>query len=188
MSRFPTAGHLVSWAKLVTPHHPVRGQEHAGQDWKGNPYLKGALGEAAAAAARTDTFLGERYRRIVRRRGKLRALVAVARSILVIVWHLLVPTPPPASANSAPAITPAAPTPAARPATTSASSKRSGSPSPWPTPPDSPPRITPPPGCPLALRRVAAARSGWSALFSGQRSAVRARLAPLFFVHVFDEK
>ena len=42
-----------------------------------------------AAAARTDTFLGERYRRIVRRRGKLKALVAVARSILVIIWHLL---------------------------------------------------------------------------------------------------
>ncbi len=47
------------------------------------------LGEAAAAAARTDTFLGERYRRIVKRRGKLQALVAVARSILVIIWHLL---------------------------------------------------------------------------------------------------
>jgi transposase len=47
------------------------------------------LGDAAAAAARTDSFLGERYRRLVRRRGKLKALVAVARSILVIVWHLL---------------------------------------------------------------------------------------------------
>jgi hypothetical protein len=47
------------------------------------------LGEAAAAAAKTDTFLGERYRRLVEHRGKLKALVAVARSILVIVWHLL---------------------------------------------------------------------------------------------------
>jgi transposase len=47
------------------------------------------LGEIAAAAAKTDTFLGERYRRIVKRRGKLRALVAVARSVLVIIWHLL---------------------------------------------------------------------------------------------------
>ena len=56
---------------------------------KGNRYLKRVLGEAAAAAAKTDTFLGERYRRLVRRRGKLKALVAVARSILVIVWHLL---------------------------------------------------------------------------------------------------
>src|ERR671911_336271 len=56
---------------------------------RGNPYLRGVLGEAAAAAAKTDTFLGERYRRLVKRRGKLKALVAVARSILVIVWHLL---------------------------------------------------------------------------------------------------
>ena len=56
---------------------------------KGNPYLKGVLGDAAPAAAKTNTFLGERYRRIVKRRGKLKALVAVARSILVIVWHLL---------------------------------------------------------------------------------------------------
>lgn len=56
---------------------------------RGNRYLKGVLGEVAAAAAKTDTFLGERYRRIVKRRGKLRALVAVARSILVIIWNLL---------------------------------------------------------------------------------------------------
>jgi hypothetical protein len=47
------------------------------------------LGEAATAAAKTDTFLGERYRRLVRRRNKLKAMVAVARSILVIIWHLL---------------------------------------------------------------------------------------------------
>ncbi len=47
------------------------------------------LGEAAIGAGRTDTFLGERYRRIARRRGKKRAIVAVGRSILVIVWALL---------------------------------------------------------------------------------------------------
>jgi hypothetical protein len=47
------------------------------------------LGEAAVAASKTNTFLGERYRRIARRRGKQRAIVAVGRSILVIVWHLL---------------------------------------------------------------------------------------------------
>ena len=71
-------------------HHPVRShQQMPARTGKGNPYLKGILGEAAAAAARTDTFLGERYRRIARRRGKLKALVAVARSILVIIWHLL---------------------------------------------------------------------------------------------------
>ena len=55
----------------------------------GNRYLARVLGEAAIGAARTDTFLGERYRRIARRRGKNRAIVAVGRSILVIVWALL---------------------------------------------------------------------------------------------------
>jgi len=89
MTQFPTAAHLVSWAKLcprTVQSGPIR---RGGKTGKGNPYLKGALGEAAAAAAKTNTFLGERYRRIVKRRGKLKALVAVARSILVIVWHLL---------------------------------------------------------------------------------------------------
>jgi transposase len=75
--------------EAVPAHHPVRGKDRSGKAGKGNPYLKGVLGEIAAAAAKTDTFLGERYRRIVKRRGKLKALVAVARSILVIIWHLL---------------------------------------------------------------------------------------------------
>ena len=89
MSRFPTAGHLVSWAKLSPRTIQTMASSRSGRTGKGNPYLKGVLGEAAATAARTDTFLGERYRRIARRRGKLKALVAVARSILVIIWHLL---------------------------------------------------------------------------------------------------
>ena len=55
----------------------------------GNRYLARILGEAAVGAARTNTFLGERYRRIAKRRGKKKALVAVGRSILVIIWHLL---------------------------------------------------------------------------------------------------
>jgi transposase len=89
MSRFPTPEHLVSWAKLCPRTIQSGPVTRAGKTGRGNPYLKGALGEAAAAAAKTNTFLGERYRRIVKRRGKLKALVAVARSILVIVWHLL---------------------------------------------------------------------------------------------------
>ena len=89
MTRFPTAGHLASWAKLCPRTIQSGSKNRSGKAGKGNPYLKGALGDAAAAAARTDTFLGERYRRIVKRRGKLKALVAVARSILVISWHLL---------------------------------------------------------------------------------------------------
>jgi hypothetical protein len=55
----------------------------------GNSYLARILGNAAAATARTDTFLGERYRRIARRRGAKKANVAIGRSILVIIWHLL---------------------------------------------------------------------------------------------------
>ena len=89
MSRFPTAGHLVSWAKLCPRTIQSGATRRGGETGKGNPYLKGVLGEAAAGAAKTNTFLGERYRRMVKRRGKLKALVAVARSILVIVWHLL---------------------------------------------------------------------------------------------------
>jgi len=89
MNQFPTAGHLVSWARLAPRTIQSGPRSRSGKTGKGNPYLKRALGEAAASAARTDTFLGERYRRLVKRRGKLKALVAVARSILVIAWHLL---------------------------------------------------------------------------------------------------
>jgi transposase len=89
MGQFPTPAHLVSWARL-SPRTIQSGAKHrAGATGKGNPYLKSVLGEAATAAAKTDTFLGQRYRRLVRRIGKRKALVAVARSILVIVWHLL---------------------------------------------------------------------------------------------------
>jgi hypothetical protein len=89
MGAFPTPGHLVSWAKLSPRTIQSGTKNRGGPTGKGNPYLRAALGKAAAAAGRTDTFLGERYRRLARRRGKLKALVAVARSILVIIWHLL---------------------------------------------------------------------------------------------------
>jgi transposase len=89
MSVFPTPGHLVSWAKISPRTIQSGAKNRSGKTGKGNPYLKGILGEAAAAAGKTGTFLGERYRRLVKRRGKLKALVAIARSILVIAWHLL---------------------------------------------------------------------------------------------------
>jgi transposase len=89
MSRFPTAGHLVSWTRLCPRTVQSGAKTGTGKAGKGNPYLRGALGLAAASVARTDTFLGQRFRRLVKRRGKLKALVAVARSILVIIWHLL---------------------------------------------------------------------------------------------------
>lgn len=89
MTRFPTAQHLVSWAHLSPRLIQSGPKRRGGKTSRGNPYLKGVLGVAAAAASRTNTFLGERFTRIVKRRGKGKALVAVARSILVIVWHLL---------------------------------------------------------------------------------------------------
>jgi transposase len=89
MSRFPTAGHLVSWAGLCPSARQSGPRTRAGKKGQGNGYLRGALGQAAIGASRTATFLGERYHRIARRRGKAKAQVAVARTILVITWHLL---------------------------------------------------------------------------------------------------
>jgi transposase len=90
MSRFPTPAHLASWARFApgVSESAGRPKGNAGTG-HGNRYLARVLGEAAIGASRTDTFLGERYRRIARRRGKKRAIVAVGRSILVIVWALL---------------------------------------------------------------------------------------------------
>jgi transposase len=88
MTRFPTADHLVSWAGLC-PRTIQSGTRTRNGKKPGNTYLRGCLGQAAVAAARTDTFLGERHARIARRRGKAKAQVAVARSIAVIIWHLL---------------------------------------------------------------------------------------------------
>ena len=90
MSRFPTSGHLASWAKFAPGVNESAGKSKGNNaTGHGNPYLARVLGEAAVGAARTNTFLGERYRRIARRRGKKKAVVAVGRSILIIIWHLL---------------------------------------------------------------------------------------------------
>ena len=90
MTRFPTAGHLTSWARVAPGIRESAGKKKGkGSTGHGNAYLASVLGNSAAGAAKTDTFLGEKYRRIARRRGSKRAIVAVGRSILVIVWHLL---------------------------------------------------------------------------------------------------
>jgi transposase len=89
MSRFPTAGHLVSWAKYAPRARQSAGKAKPGTTGKGNPWIASTLGEAGIGAARTKTFLSSRYHRIARRRGKQRALVAVGNSILTIAWHLL---------------------------------------------------------------------------------------------------
>jgi transposase len=88
MTRFPTAAHLVSWAGLC-PRAIQSGPRTRHGKSHGNACLRGCLGQAAIGASRTATFLGERYTRIARRRGKAKAQVAIARSILVITWHLL---------------------------------------------------------------------------------------------------
>ena len=90
MTRFPTAGHLASWARVAPGIKESAGKKKGkGSTGHGNAYLASILGNAAAGAAKTDTFLGDKYRRIARRRGSKRAIVALGRSILVIAWHLL---------------------------------------------------------------------------------------------------
>jgi transposase len=90
MSRFPTPGHLVSWARFAPGVRQSAGRSkgRAGTG-RGNRYLAQVLGDIAVCCGRSDSFLGERYRRIARRRGSKRAIVAVGRSVLIIVWHLL---------------------------------------------------------------------------------------------------
>jgi transposase len=90
MTRFPTAGHLVSWARFAPGIKESAGKKKGrNATGHGNSYLARVLGNAAVSAGRTDTFPGERYRRIARRRGRKKAVVAIGRSILVIIWHLL---------------------------------------------------------------------------------------------------
>ena len=89
MGRFPSAGHLVSWAKFAPTTKASAGKTKSSSTGKGNPWIGATIGEAAMGASKTKTFLGSRYRRIVKRRGKQRALVAVGNSILTVAYHLL---------------------------------------------------------------------------------------------------
>ena len=88
-SQFPAPGHAAAWARL-TPRTLQSGNTAGpGRAGKGDPYLRGALGQSVMALARTDTRLGAMYRRIARKRGKQKAIVAVARVICEIVWILI---------------------------------------------------------------------------------------------------
>jgi transposase len=90
LARFRTPGHLASWAGLCPGNNESAGKRHGGKTRKGSPWLRAALVEAAKAAGRSKkTYLGAQYRRIAARRGAKRAAVAVAHSILAIVYHLL---------------------------------------------------------------------------------------------------
>lgn len=89
MSRFPTAGHLASWAGVCPGHHESAGRVKSTKTRPGNPYLKAVLGTTAMNAARNkDTHLGARYRRIAARRGKAKAVVAVQHTVLVVIWNM----------------------------------------------------------------------------------------------------
>ncbi len=90
MSRFPTAGHLASWAGTCPGNDESAGRIKSTKTRPGNPYLKGALGIAAMSAARSHgTYLAAKYRRIASRRGPVKAIVAVEHAILIAIWNMI---------------------------------------------------------------------------------------------------
>ncbi|QYR20294.1 IS110 family transposase [Paenibacillus sp. sptzw28] len=88
-SRFPSAPHLCSWVGLVPGQNESAGKRKSSKTRKGNKYLRAALIEVAHSVSRSDNYLGAQYRRIAARKGKHRAAVAVAHSIMTITYHLL---------------------------------------------------------------------------------------------------
>jgi transposase len=90
MTVFPTAAHLVSWAKWSPQVKQSAGKRKGSNSTgRGNPCLGAALGEALSSAGRTQSFLGARYRRLARRMPKKKALVATGNSMLTIIHALL---------------------------------------------------------------------------------------------------
>ena len=90
MSQFPSADHLASWAGVAPGNHQSAGKRKSGRTPPGNKALQAALNQAAwAAVKRKGSYLSERYRRLAHRRGKKRAIVAIMRSLLVSIYHML---------------------------------------------------------------------------------------------------
>ena len=90
MSRFPSAGHLASWAGTCPGSNESAGRIKSTKTRPGNPYLKGALGVAAMSAARShDSYLAAKYRRIASRRGPVKAIVAVEHAMLIAIWSMI---------------------------------------------------------------------------------------------------
>lgn len=90
MHQFPSSDHLASWARVCPGNNESAGKRKSGQTGHANPWLRSALVEAAWAASRKkDSYLAAQYHRIAARRGKKRAILAVAHSILVIIYHML---------------------------------------------------------------------------------------------------
>ena len=89
MTRFPSAGHLASWAGTTPGSNESAGKVKSSRTRPGNPYLQGALGAAAMACAQNPrTYLGAKYRRIAARRGPQKANVAVQHAMLTAIWHM----------------------------------------------------------------------------------------------------
>lgn len=90
MTRFPSDAHLASWAGVCPGNHESAGKRKSGKTTDGNPYLRGVLCEMAWTISRMkDNYLSAFYHRVARRRGKKRAILAVAHKILVIIYHML---------------------------------------------------------------------------------------------------
>ena len=89
MTRFPTAGHLASWAGTTPGSNESAGRVKSTKTRPGNPYLQGALGAAAMSLAKSpNTYLGARYRRIATRRGPMKANVAIQHKLLTTIWQM----------------------------------------------------------------------------------------------------
>ena len=90
MSRFPTAGHLASWAGTCPGSNESAGRVKSTHTRPGNPYLKGALVVAALSVSRSkNTYFAAKYRRIASRRGPMKALVALEHAMLIAIWNML---------------------------------------------------------------------------------------------------
>jgi transposase len=91
MSRFPTAGHLASWAGMCPGNNESAGKRISGRTRKGSPWLRQVLVEAAHGASHTkNSYLSAQYRRLAARRGRKKALIAAGHSILIMAYYVLV--------------------------------------------------------------------------------------------------
>ncbi len=90
MSRFPTAAHISSWTGICPGNNESAGKRRNGRTRKGNKILKSTLVECAQSVIRKkDSFLYAQYQRISMRKGKKRAIVAVAHTMLIAIYHMI---------------------------------------------------------------------------------------------------